>query len=480
MTTILAPQPLDEDVLPSARAVRTPLRIRTLLRPLVATTSVLPQLAAATGTAVVVAVATSSVPLWSAMAIAQLALVIALTSRSALRPGTLDLARLLHAAPLALVAPPACAALTGAPQADQWRLLGVTSAGLAALGLAELALRCASGPPRVLLVGEPTVVEAVGATWRQRSDLLLVDTVAVHGEEADGGSHETEEGPPRAGGVFDASSVAARVNLSGAELVLVIPGRHVDGSVVERLCWSLERSSTRLAVLDPGLEGIGAHRVHAARLAGVTLAGLTPSRPSTPTRVVKAVMDRVLAAVLLVALAPLLALLVLLVRLDSPGPAIFRQVRTGRNGVPFTMLKLRTMYVGNEDPRALGLAGDAGNSVLFKMRRDPRVTRVGRILRSLSLDELPQVVNVLRGEMSLVGPRPALPVEVAAYDERARRRLAVRPGLTGLWQIRGRSELDWDESVALDLHYTDNITLGRDLAICAATVRAVLSRKGAY
>jgi lipopolysaccharide/colanic/teichoic acid biosynthesis glycosyltransferase len=123
---------------------------------------------------------------------------------------------------------------------------------------------------------------------------------------------------------------------------------------------------------------------------------------------------------------------------------------------------------------------DEGNGMLFKIHGDPRVTRFGRLLRALSLDELPQLVNVVRGEMSLVGPRPALPCEVEKYDDLARRRLAVRPGMTGLWQVRGRSDLDWDQSVALDTHYVDNVGLTSDLLICLATVRAVVSRKGAY
>ena len=144
------------------------------------------------------------------------------------------------------------------------------------------------------------------------------------------------------------------------------------------------------------------------------------------------------------------------------------------------MYKFRTMVVDAEAVKVQLASIDEGNGVLFKIRRDPRVTRIGRHLRRLSLDELPQLVNVLRGEMSLVGPRPALPLEVARYDHRAERRLAVRPGLTGLRQVSGRSDLDWEESLRLDLDYTDNVSLGRDLAICASTVRAVATGRGAY
>lgn len=469
MTTLLGPQPLEEEVLRPARALRARLRSSRPVRRLVGSSSFVPQVAVVICVTSVVAVLTSAPPVWSALAAAQLLAVIALTSRSALRPGMLDPTAVLRAVPLVLAGPPACATLAGAPPAGQWRVVGVAVAGLVALGLTELVIRWASGPPRVLIVAEPAVAAAVAASWARRGDLVVVDTIGPDGIHGPAGGPGTG-GPSFLGRVADAA----------AELVLVVPGGGIDCDTFERLCWDLERSPARLAVLDLGLERVGAHRVRATRLGDSTLAALAHSRASGPARVVKALADRVLAAVLLVVLSPLLAFLVVLVRLDSPGPAIFRQQRAGRDGVPFTMLKLRTMHVGTEDPRELGLEADGRNGVLFKMRCDPRVTRVGATLRALSLDELPQLVNVLRGEMSLVGPRPALPSEVAVYDERARRRLAVRPGLTGLWQVRGRADLDWDESIALDLHYTDNITLGRDLVICAATVRAVLSRRGAY
>jgi lipopolysaccharide/colanic/teichoic acid biosynthesis glycosyltransferase len=181
---------------------------------------------------------------------------------------------------------------------------------------------------------------------------------------------------------------------------------------------------------------------------------------------------------MLLVLAPLLAILAVWIRLDSPGPVLYRQTRVGRHGRPFTMLKLRTMHTGAETVRDV-LENDV-DAVLFKARRDPRVTRIGRVLRRYSLDELPQLVNVLRGEMALVGPRPALPAEVAAYDDDPLRRLVVRPGLTGLWQVSGRSDLSWTESVRLDLDYVDNWSLRRDVAIVGRTVQAVLSHRGAY
>jgi lipopolysaccharide/colanic/teichoic acid biosynthesis glycosyltransferase len=194
--------------------------------------------------------------------------------------------------------------------------------------------------------------------------------------------------------------------------------------------------------------------------------------------VAKVVWERMAAALALAFLSPVLLGLMLLVRLDSAGPALFRQVRVGRDGRHFTMLKLRTMRTDAESVRAQ--VDNEVDQVLFKNRQDPRITRIGRILRRYSLDELPQLVNVVRGDMSLVGPRPALPSEVAAYDHDPLRRLVVRPGLTGLWQISGRSDLSWRESVRLDLDYVDNWSLPRDLTIIGRTLHAVLGHRGAY
>jgi len=196
----------------------------------------------------------------------------------------------------------------------------------------------------------------------------------------------------------------------------------------------------------------------------------------------KDVFDRIAGSLLLALVSPLLLLAVLAVRLDSSGPAFYTQVRVGERGRHFTMIKLRSMYIDADARREAVVAagGDAGNEILFKDRNDPRITRVGRLLRRTSLDELPQLVNVVRGEMSLVGPRPALPQEVAEYDDEALRRLLVKPGLTGLWQVSGRSDLSWDSTVALDRHYVENRGGALDAKIFAGTLRAVIGGKGAY
>lgn len=191
-------------------------------------------------------------------------------------------------------------------------------------------------------------------------------------------------------------------------------------------------------------------------------------------------LDLMLVIAGLLVLWPLLAVIALAVRLSGPGPVFFVQTRIGRNGQPFGMIKFRSMHADAEARRAALLAQSDREGICFKVRNDPRVTRVGRVLRRLSLDELPQIFNVLRGEMSLVGPRPALPEEVRAYPRRAMERLSVLPGITGVWQVSGRAEIGFDEMVQMDIAYARDGRLSVDLALLLRTVRAVVSGRGAY
>jgi exopolysaccharide biosynthesis polyprenyl glycosylphosphotransferase len=196
---------------------------------------------------------------------------------------------------------------------------------------------------------------------------------------------------------------------------------------------------------------------------------------------VKRGLDLLAASLLLLLLSPVLLGIGLLVRLTSRGPALYRSTRTGAHGREFTVLKFRTMHRNADQVRTELLElNDVAGGILFKMRCDPRVTGIGRFLRRYSLDELPQLLNVLTGAMSLVGPRPPLPAEVELYCSNARRRLLVKPGMTGLWQVSGRSDLSWDEAVRLDVFYVENWSLGLDLAIVLRTIRVVLSGRGAY
>jgi exopolysaccharide biosynthesis polyprenyl glycosylphosphotransferase len=256
-----------------------------------------------------------------------------------------------------------------------------------------------------------------------------------------------------------------------ADAVIVVPCRHLDPQRLRRLGWELEGADTQLFVAT-GLADVGPARTSLGHAGAVPLLHVEHAALGGARRRA--------AALVLAVLTPALLTLALVVRLDSKGPALFRQTRVGKDGTPFTMLKFRTMTVDAEQRRATLTASNSSGSVLFKLRDDPRVTRVGRVLRRYSLDELPQLLNVVRGEMALVGPRPPLPCEVELYDLDTRRRLAVTPGLTGLWQVSGRSDLSWEESVRLDLRYVETWSIGLDLRILCRTVNAVLGHHGAY
>ena len=250
---------------------------------------------------------------------------------------------------------------------------------------------------------------------------------------------------------------------------------------LRRLAWQLEGTDTDL-VVAPGLMEVAGPRLHIRPMTGLPLLHVEEPEFAGARRVVKAVVDRSLATLAFVlAACRCWRRSGLAVRVSSPGPAIFQQVRIGRDGKEFTMLKFRSMYVDAEKRRAeLEQRNERAEGLLFKIRDDPRVTPVGRFLRRYSLDELPQLINVLQGKMSLVGPRPPLPEEVARYEDDVRRRLLVKPGLTGLWQISGRSDLDWDESVRLDLRYVENWSFTLDLMILWKTMSAVVRGRGAY
>ncbi|BCJ66287.1 sugar transferase [Polymorphospora rubra] len=278
-------------------------------------------------------------------------------------------------------------------------------------------------------------------------------------------------------GTFD--DVAAAVRASAADTVVVLSCPELDGQALRRLAWRLERDEVDLIVASALIDVAGA-RTTIRPVDGLPMLHVEHPRLEGGARVVKEVVDRVGAAFLLVLLAPVLLVVAVAIRRDSPGPVLFRQVRTGRDGSPFLMYKFRSMYLDAEARLAELAHLNEHDGVLFKIRDDPRVTPVGRWLRRLSLDELPQLFNVLRGQMSLVGPRPPLPQEVAAYPDDVRRRLAVKPGMTGLWQVSGRSDLSWEEAIRLDLRYVENWSLSLDIVILMRTATAVARSSGAY
>lgn len=260
--------------------------------------------------------------------------------------------------------------------------------------------------------------------------------------------------------------------------IVVVTGGSLQGDALRRLSWALDRVGAQL-IVAPDLVEVHAPRLTLRPTGELSLLEVEVGTPR-PRLVAKAVLDRVLGAMLLVLLSPVLLGSALLVRLSSKGPAFYRQTRVGIDGEEFTLFKLRSMYVDADERRRQLLERSEGNGVLFKMKDDPRVTPVGKVLRRFSIDELPQLWNVVRGDMSLVGPRPPLGEEVAAYADAVYRRLRVKPGLTGLWQVSGRSDLSWEESVRLDLRYVDNWSLAMDLLILWKTFRAVLGASGAY
>ena len=215
-------------------------------------------------------------------------------------------------------------------------------------------------------------------------------------------------------------------------------------------------------------------------IAGLTLLHVDHPQLSGPRQVLKDLFDRTAAAAALILLAPLMIAVGLAIRTTDPGPVLFTQTRVGKDGRQFKIYKFRTMVVDAEKLFAELRAKNDLDGVLFKMRQDPRITAVGARLRKWSLDELPQLFNVLLGEMSLVGPRPALPDEAARYADLVRRRLVVRPGLTGLWQVSGRSDLPWEEGVRLDLRYVENWSFALDLQILWKTFSVIFRGSGAY
>ncbi|MEU8930909.1 sugar transferase [Streptomyces sp. NPDC048409] len=327
----------------------------------------------------------------------------------------------------------------------------------------------------VLAAGSPaTVGDLITRTrkyphigWRVEA-VCTTDGRGTDGDELDG--------VPVVGELTD---VAKHVRHDGYRVVAVTPDPHWTPERLQRLAWNLEGSDAEM-VVAPVLMEVAGPRLHVDAVLGIPLLRVSLPTFTGGRRAIKEVVDRVGAALLLMLFAPLMGVVALFVLADSRGGAFYRQRRVGKDGREFTILKFRTMVTGAHTARAELADRNEGAGLLFKLRRDPRVTRVGGVLRRYSIDELPQLFNVLTGAMSLVGPRPPLPEECAAYGPDIRRRLLVKPGLTGLWQISGRSDLPWEEAVRLDLRYVEDWSLALDTVILWKTMRAVLHGQGAY
>lgn len=277
----------------------------------------------------------------------------------------------------------------------------------------------------------------------------------------------------------DLDEVTAAVKAFGADTVAVLACPEMDGVRLRGLAWELEKTGTDLCV-SPALLDVAGPRTTIRSTAGLTLLHVDHPQLSGIRLVIKGLFDRCIAAVALILFAPLMAILAAAIRLSDGGPALFTQLRVGKGGHAFKIYKFRTMVVDAEQRRVHLLASNDTDGVLFKLREDPRVTSVGMHLRRWSVDEVPQLFNVLLGHMSLVGPRPALPDEAEKYADHVRRRLVVKPGLTGLWQVNGRSDLSWEESVRLDLRYVENWSFALDLQILWKTISVLVRGSGAY
>jgi exopolysaccharide biosynthesis polyprenyl glycosylphosphotransferase len=282
-------------------------------------------------------------------------------------------------------------------------------------------------------------------------------------------------GVPVLGGVDD---LAATTVASATDAVIITSSDATHPDMVRRLGWDLEGYDIEI-IVAPSLANIAGPRVHIRPVAGLPLLHVEQPSYRGASRWAKALLDRAGGIALLVCALPLFAVLAVAIKMTSPGRVFFVQERVGRDGQTFGMIKFRTMVEG-ADTMLVDLQPDTGNVVMFKMRDDPRVTRAGRFLRRYSLDELPQLINVVKGDMSLVGPRPPLMSEVSGYGAEAHRRLLVRPGMTGPWQISGRSDLDWEETIRLDLYYVENWSIVGDMLILWKTFRAVVGTDGAY
>jgi exopolysaccharide biosynthesis polyprenyl glycosylphosphotransferase len=326
---------------------------------------------------------------------------------------------------------------------------------------------------RVLVVGHPRKAEQLIRQLGGRGGAGFGVAGVCLPEGAD--TREAVLGVPVLGTVADAADLARAVR---ADAVAVVGSDAITADAVRRLGWDLEGTGIDLAVAV-SVTDVAGPRVLVQPVNGLPLVYVDEPRFTGPKYALKTAFDWLAAAAIAVALSPVLLVVAVLVKTTSAGPVLYKQERIGRNGLTFPMLKFRSM-VADAHSRLDEAMVDGQVGLFYKNKNDPRITPLGRVLRRYSLDELPQLFNVLRGDMSLVGPRPQIDREVALYDRKAHRRLLVKPGLTGLWQVSGRSELTPEESIRMDVYYVENWTLFGDLAILARTLRAVLAPEGAY
>ncbi|MFI5509941.1 sugar transferase [Mycobacterium sp. NPDC051804] len=331
----------------------------------------------------------------------------------------------------------------------------------------------------VLAVGDREAVANLATELTSDPDSgHVVVGVGIPGYGAPAGEHLLVNGHqvPIVGGELH---LLQAVRSCGADTVAIAGTEHFGVKGIRRLIWELEPMDVEL-VVSPGVMDVARSRLVMRPIAGLPLLYIDKPQYQGAKRIQKRAFDFCLASVALAVSLPVLLLTALVIKITSRGPVFYKSERIGIDGKPFMMFKFRTMVENADQELANLLSVNESDGVLFKIREDPRVTPIGRILRRFSIDELPQFLNVLRQEMSVVGPRPPLRREVELYDDDVHRRLFVKPGITGLWQVSGRSDLPWDKAVRLDLSYVDNWSMVGDILIIAKTVRAVLQRRGAY
>ena len=331
----------------------------------------------------------------------------------------------------------------------------------------------------VLAIGESAAVaNLLNELLDNPKDGYRVVGVGLSGYGPPRGEHLIVKGReiPIVGGDTHALQV---IPTCGADTVAIAGTEHFGVQGIRRLIWELEPMGVDLMV-SPGVMDVALNRLVMRPIAGLPLLHIEKPQYHGAKGFQKRAFDMGFAFAALAATLPVLLVTAIAIKLTSRGPVFYSSERIGIDGRPFYMLKFRTMVEGADKQLESLLGNNESDGLLFKIREDPRVTSIGRVLRRFSIDELPQFINVLRREMSVVGPRPPLRREVEAYDDDVQRRLLVKPGITGLWQVSGRSDLSWDKSVRLDLSYVDNWSMVADILIIAKTLRAVFQRKGAY
>lgn len=341
------------------------------------------------------------------------------------------------------------------------------------------ARRAGKNSSTVLLVGGIYGVEHLARALQSQPMAGYRPFAAYLPGSLPGTALSTELGLPNLGHEPSAEAILSAIKSVRPDAVALSSGVPLAPKVIRELGWALADMNVKL-IMAPALTDIAGPRIHTQPVAGLPLIHVSTPNLGNGQRVLKRIFDLAGSILLLLALAPILLLVAVVVRLDSPGPVLFVQDRVGAGGHRFKMYKFRSMVVDAELRLDALRAHSEGNGIMFKLKADPRITRAGSFLRRYSLDELPQLFNVVNGTMSLVGPRPPLPSEVELYQSHVHRRLMVRPGLTGLWQVSGRSLLSWDDTVRLDLYYVENWSVAGDIAILLKTFRAVVARQGAY